>query len=157
MLISGECGPNAHSMRVFCFHSQCLHPKLDECVVYGECELGCQTGPKFEFMSKTAQSSSRLSLRVHHNFISLAAVLAVPLVCYANDRQPAYQPMQVLRRSNETHASFCSPPSALPCPNSSSPCSNCSCGITPKLHYTIALDARGIRRSGKVSLDLIRL
>src|SRR4051794_34838653 len=93
--------------------------------------------------------SLHLSPRPSH-FISLAAALAAPLVCYANDRQPAYQPMQALCRSNESHASFCSPPSALPCPNS-------SCGITPKFHYTIELDACGIRRAEKVSLEHIRL
>jgi hypothetical protein len=134
-------------------------PRLRTRLCYEVCEL--------TFTSSTPPSS-RLSLRVHHaslsesitplsprpsHFISLAAALAAPLVCSANHRQPA------LRRSNGSHASFCSPPSTLPCPNSSSPSSNSSCGITPKFHYTIELelDARGIRRAGKVSLEHIRL
>jgi hypothetical protein len=104
-----------------------------------------------------APSSSRLSLRVHHTssllqLLSLLHSFAMPT--FGNLH---IQPMQALRRSNESHASFCSPPSALPCPNSSSPCSNSSCGITPKFHYTIELDARGIRRARNVSLVRIRL
>jgi hypothetical protein len=93
-----------------------------------------------------------LSPRPLH-FVSLAAALAAPLVRHANDRQP----MQALHRSDESHASFCSPPSALPYPNSSSPCSNSSCGITPKFHYTIRLDARDTRRAENNSLEHTQL
>ena len=64
---------------------------------------------------------------------------------HADDQQPANKPMQALRRSNESHISFCSPPSALPCLNS-------SCGITPKFHFAIELEARGIRRAQNVPL-----
>src|SRR5436305_800656 len=70
-----------------------------------------------------------------------------------DDRQPAYELMQALRRSNESHASSCFPPPAPPCSHRM----DSSRGIPHKFYYTIELDARGIRRAGKVSLIHIRL
>jgi hypothetical protein len=53
-------------------------------------KLCCESAPSLPPFHPRSIFITPLSPRPSY-FISLAAALAAPLVCYANDRQPAYQ------------------------------------------------------------------